>query len=105
DGDVADDRALLHFGHHRLFDDLRSGSARDEDSADDEVGFANRVLDIVAVRGDSVEASGKDVVEFAEAVEVEVDHGDLRAHAESNLCGVGSDDTAADDTDAAGRDA
>ncbi len=90
---------------HRLGDDLGSGGAGDQDSADDEVGLADGVLDVVAVGGDGVDASAEDVVEFAEAVEVEVDEGDLRAHAEGDLGGVGADDAAADDADVAGRNA
>src|SRR6202034_2478943 len=39
----------------------------------------------------------------AEAVEVEIDQRDLRAHAKGDLCRVGADDTAADDADVAGR--
>ena len=49
-----------------------------------------------------IDASAEDVVELAEAVEVEVDQGDLGAHAEGDLCGVGADDAAADDADVAG---
>ncbi len=105
DGYVDDDCAFLHFGDHRLGDDLGGGGAGDEDSTDDEVSFADGVLDVVAVGGDGVEAAVEDVVELAEAVEVEVDEGDLGAHAEGDFGGVGADDAAADDADVAGGDA
>ena len=62
-------------------------------------------LDVVAVGGDGEEAAAEDVVELAQAVEVEVDEGDLGAHAEGDLGGVGADDAAADDADVAGGDA
>ncbi len=74
-------------------------------TVDDEVGFADCVFNVVAVRGDGIDASAKDVVELAEAVEVEVDERDLCAHAEGDLCGVGADDAAADDADVAGGNA
>ena len=88
-----------------LGDDLGRGGAGDEDAADDEVGFADGALDVVGVGGEGEDAAGEDVVELAEAVEVEVDEGDLGAHAEGDLGGVGADDAAADDADVAGRDA
>ncbi len=65
---------------------------------------AGCALDVVAVRGDGEEASAEDVVELAEAVEVEVDQRDPGAHAESDLGGVGADDAAAEDADVAGGD-
>ncbi len=105
DGNIDDDRALLHLGDHRPGDDLGRSGAGNQDSSDNEVGFADGVLNVVTVGGDGMEASAKDVVEFAEAVEVEVDERDLRAHAEGDLCGVGADDAAADDADVAGGNA
>src|SRR5271163_2512945 len=105
DGNVHDDRALLHLAHHCFGDDLGSGSAGDEDSTDDQVGIADGALDVVAVGGNGVDASAKDVVEIAEAIQVEVDQGDLCSHAEGDLRGVGANDAATDDTDVAGWDA
>ena len=105
DGDVDDDRAFLHFGDHGFGDDLGSGGAGDEDSADDEVGLAGGALDVVAVGGNGEDAAVEDVVELAEAVEVEVDERDLGAHAEGDLGSVGADDASADDADVAGWDA
>ena len=86
-------------------DDLGGGGAGDEDSADEEVGLAGGALDVVGVGGEGEDAAVEDVVEVAEAVEVEVDEGDLGADAEGDLGGVGADDAAADDADVAGRDA
>ncbi len=93
------------FATMALGDDLGSGRAGDEHAADDEVGLADGALDVVGVGGERVEAAGEDVVELAQAVEVEVDERDLGAHAERDLGGVGADDAAADDADVAGRDA
>jgi len=105
DGDVYDDGALLHFGDHGLGDDLGGCCARDKDSADDEVGFHDGALDVVGVGGDGEDTSAEDVVELAEAVEVEVDERDLGTHAEGDFGGVGADDAATDDADIARRNA
>jgi len=74
-------------------------------TADDEIGLNNGLFDVVAVAVDGVDATAEDVVELAEAVQVHVEQGDLRAHAEGDLRGVGADDAAADDADVAGSDA
>ena len=86
-------------------DDLGGGGAGDEDPADEEVGLAGGALDVVGVGGEGEDAAVEDVVEVAEAVEVEVDERDFGAEAEGHLGGVGADDAAADDADVAGRDA
>src|SRR5580698_2300713 len=99
DSDVYDNCALLHPADHRFGDDLGSGRTGDQNSADNEVGLADGAVDVVAVGGDGVETATEDVVEFAETVQVQVDQRDLRAHAKSNLCSIGSDDAAADDAD------
>ena len=49
DGDVDDDRAFLHLRDHSAGDDFGSGRAWNEDSADDEVGFARGVGQVVAI--------------------------------------------------------
>ena len=90
---------------HGAGDDLGRGGAGDEDAADDEVGLGGGALDVVGVGGEGEDACREDVVELAEAVEVEVEQRDLGAHAEGDLGGVGADDAAADDADVAGRDA
>src|SRR6185437_3093833 len=104
DGDVDDDGAFFHTADHLLGDNLRGGGAGDEDSADEEVGLASGALDVVGVRGQGVDAAVEDIVELAEAVEVEIHQCHFGAEAEGHLGGVGADDAAADDADVAGRD-
>src|SRR5580658_224842 len=105
DGDVDDDGALLHAADHLFGDELGGGGAGNEDSADEEVGLAGGALEVVGVGGQGEDAAVEDVVQVAEAVEVEVDEGDLGAEAEGHFGGVGADDAASDDADVAGRDA
>src|ERR1700687_4468169 len=100
DSDVDNDGAFLHLAYHCFGHDLGSGGTRDQDSSNDEVGFADGALDVVTVRGDCENAPTEDVIKFTEAVEVEVEQSDLRAHAERDLRCVGADDAAADDAEA-----
>src|SRR5579883_2340376 len=57
------------------------------------------------VRGERDDHAVEDVVEFAKAVQIAIDHGDVRAHAERDLGGVRADDSAANDGDIGGRHA
>jgi hypothetical protein len=43
----------------------------------------------------------EDVIQFAQAIQVQIDQRDLRAHAERDLCSVRAHDTPADDADVA----
>ncbi len=104
-GDVDDDGTFLHGGDHVAGDDFGRCRAGNENAADDEVGLADCAGYVVGVGGEGVEATAEDIVELAEAVEAEVDEGDLGAHAESDFGGVGADDAATDDADVGWRDA
>ena len=78
-------------------DDLGCGGSGDEHATDHEVGRADRVLHVVAVRSKRMQAAVVEVVELAQPVQVDVDDGDVRAHAERDLGRVGADDASADD--------
>ena len=60
DGDIHDDGALFHLRDHGACDDFGGGSARNEDSADHEVGFARGVREVVAVRCQRVDAAAEE---------------------------------------------
>ncbi len=105
DGDVDDDAAVLH--HFEVFagDEARGAGAGDEDSADDEVGFLEGVADGEGVGVDGGDIGGHDVVEVAEAVEVNVEEGDVGPEAGGDFGGVVADDASAQDDDIGGGDA
>ena len=99
DGDVNDDGTFLHGGNHRFGDNLGCGSARDQHAADEKVRLASSMADVVGVGSESVDAAVEDIVQFAQAVQVHVDDGDFRAHAERDFGGVDANNAAADDAD------
>src|SRR5215472_15579395 len=105
DGHVNDDRALLHARHHLSRDDLGSGGAGYQHAADDQVGFARGAGNVVAVGGQGVDAAIEDVVDLAQAVQVQIDECDLGAHTQRDACSVCADDTATDYGDVRGRNA
>src|SRR5690606_21833997 len=96
-----DDAAGLHLLDEVLGDEFGGASAGDEDGADDEVGAADGFLDIVRVRVERLDAAAEDVLEVDEGVGLDVEDGDLGAHADGDGRGVLADDAAADDDDAA----
>ena len=100
-GYVDDDSAFLHLRDHGAGDDLGSRGSGNEDSADDEVGFAGGVGHVVGVGVDALQAAVEDVIEFAEAVEIVVEERNFRTHAERNLGGIGADDASTEDADVA----
>ena len=103
DGDVDDDRALLHLADHVAGDELGGVSAGNQDGADDEVGLHDLFLDRVVGGVDRLQHGPELLVEFGQAVEVLVDHGDPGLQAHRHAGGVGADDAAADHDDLGGR--
>ena len=100
-GDVDDDRALLHARYHLLRDEDRGAGAGDQHGADEEIGAAQHLVDVEAVRHDRDHAAVEEVVDGAQAVEVHVEDRDVGAQAERDAGGVDSDGAGAEDGDVA----
>src|SRR5207302_115075 len=96
-------RALLHVRDHLLGHKLWSSCARDQHASDDEISLLRRFGDGVRIRSQSVNASAKDVIEFAQTIQIEVNDGDVRTHAECDLCGMSANDSAADNDNSSRR--
>ena len=88
----------------RLHEPRRSGSG-DQDRADDQVGALDRFEDRVPVGIERRDVGRHDVVEVAQAVEVDVEDPDVGAQAGGDLGRVGADDSAAQDGDLGRGDA
>ena len=73
--------------------------AGDQHRADDQVGPADAVEDVVPVAEQRRHVRRHHVVEVAQPVEVDVEDDDVRAEAGRDLGGVGADDAAAEDDD------
>src|SRR6202051_4900623 len=102
DGHIDDNRALLHVRHHGAGDDFWRGSAGNQHAADDEVGLSGGVGNVVAVGCKREDAAVEDVVDFAKAVEVQVDQRDLGTETQGDLGSIRTDYAAADDGDVRG---
>src|SRR5262249_20660041 len=87
DGDVHDDGAGFHALEVGAADEARCQGARDEDGTDDEIGAAHGLEDGVAVGVEGRDIGGHDVVEVAEAVEVDVEDVDVGPEARGDLGG------------------
>ena len=97
DGHVDDDGTLLHTRDHLLGHQLGSGSAGNQDCADQQVSFFGSLRDRISIRCLRAQVTVKDVVEFAETIKVHIDNGDVGAEAEGHLRSVRSYDAAPDD--------
>ena len=97
--DVDDDRTGAHLFQIRFSDNLRCLLAGDQHRADNQVGCLQRVFDVDVVGVKGLDARSEDVVQVLQAVDVDIHDGDVRAHADRNLAGVGADASAADDDD------
>ncbi len=97
DGDIDKDGAVFHFGEVFLFEELRGGTAGDQDGADDQVGSGEDPFN-VGVGGDQgVDVGAEEVVQFFQAFEVYIQDGHVGAHADGDLAGVHADGAAAED--------
>ena len=76
---------------------LRRHRAGDQHRADDQVGAAHRVLDVARVRVERLDRAAEHVLEVAHRLGADVEHGDLRAHADGDGRRVAPDDAAAED--------
>src|SRR5437870_1634532 len=98
-------RPRLHALDHGLGHEHGGAGARDEHGADQEIGPLEHLLDVVAIGGDGDDAPAEDVVGMAQAVEVDVEEGDVGAIAQGHLGGVETDGARAEDGDVAVGDA
>ena len=105
DGDVHDHCARMHLRDVLATHELRRLGARNEHGADQQIAGRDLLEDVLPVRVDELHVRRHHVREIAQAVEVHVEHHDLRAHAGGHLRGVDADDAAAEDHDLRRRDA
>jgi len=99
-GDVDYHRPCRHAGNHLLRDEVRGACPGDQHRPDDQFGTAYGLGDVPAVGGDSAEVAAQDLLEVAQALQVDVDNGDTRARAERPQGGAGAHCSATDDDDA-----
>ena len=76
-----------------------SRCAGNQHAADNKIGFTRRLRNVVAVRGQRVEAAAEDVFELAQTVQVHVDERDLGAEAERDPGCIGAHYSSAEDGD------
>ena len=103
--DVHDDRALLHGRDHVLRHEARRAGAGDEHGADEQIGAAEHLLHVEAVRHQRDDLPAEDVVQVPEPVGVHVEHRDVGAEAHGGARGVETCGAGAEDDDVPRRDA
>src|SRR3954452_20299666 len=87
----------------RIGDQLGRLGAGNQDRADDEIGFLDRVFEIEARRVAGLDAAAVLGVNLAKGVDVQVEDGDASAHALGDGGGVVAGHSAADDDDVGRR--
>ena len=97
DGDVDDDRSGQHVAQHLALDQVRRPRAGHQHSPDDQVGVSDLLADRVLRTRHRLQLSTEDVVQVAQAFEVDVEDGDLGPHADGHLGGVQPHAPPADD--------
>ncbi len=97
--------AALHDRDHIPPNEFGSRCAGDQHAADDEVRKPQRFRNGEPIRSERDHHAVEDVVEFAQAVEIAVDDGDVRAHAEGDSGCIGADHATSEDGYVSGRDA
>ena len=71
----------------------------DEDRADEQIGAGRHLLDVGGVRVERLDGAAEDVFEVGHRLGANVEHRDLRAHADRDRRRVAADDAAAEDDD------
>ena len=105
DSDIDEHGAVAHGGNHGPGDEFGGGGAGDEDGSDHQVRGGYHVGDVVFVRHEGFQVGAVLGVQLAQPVDVDVDNGDVGAHAECHTGGVFPGDTSADDGNVSGRGA
>ena len=93
DGNVNEHSALLHLCHHVVGHQLRSGSTRDEDGANNQVGSLESLGDLSLVGHDGVDTALVNVVESLQSSNVDVEDGDVSTHTNGHSDGIGASGT------------
>ncbi len=78
-------------------DQFGSGRAGDKHAANHQVSFGRRLSNRIKIGRQRVQPSAKNVVEFTQPVQVQVNDGDVGAHAQGNLGRVCAHNASADD--------
>ena len=99
DGDIHKHRAVLHFRQILSLEELGRGAAGDEDRANDQVCVLQDTLNIAVAGHQCLDMRAEHVVQFFQALEVDVENRDVRAHADGNLAGVHAHGAAAENYD------
>ncbi len=101
-GDVDEDAARTHPGDQCVADQLRRLRSGNKHRADHEVGLDHGLLDLEAVGCDGLDPARVERIEFAEAGDVRVEHGDVRAEAHGDRDRIRAGHAAAEDGDDGG---
>ena len=94
--DIHEHGASLHARYELVGDELGGLGAGDQHGTDHEVGLDDGTVDFVGVRSNGLQTSRVLGVEFAQAVDVDVEDGDVSAHADGHSSGVGARDAGTD---------
>ena len=99
DRHVDDDRTRTHFFDHFRGDELRCFRARNQYRTDHDVRFFDGLRNVERVRRECMHASAEDVIQLTQTVEVVINNGDDRAHADRHFRRVRTYRAATDDGD------
>ena len=95
DGDVYKDRAVLHLRQIFFLEKLGCCAAGNQDRADHEVRVLHGALDIAVCGDQGLDVGAEQVVQFLQALEIDVHDGHIGAHADRDPAGVHADCSAA----------
>ena len=101
DRNVDDHSAALHAAQHVAGHELGSGSTRNENRTDDDIGREYFLFQRFNGRIPGVDATVEDVVQFTETRDRAVEDCHVRAKADGHLGGIETNHAAADDGDLA----
>ena len=105
DGHIDDDRTVGHAADVVAGDELGCLVAGDEDGADDQVGPFDGLVQGVAVGVHRLHRAAEEVVQVAQAVQIDVQEGHVRPQAAGHLGRLGAHRPAADDAHPPGHGA
>ena len=99
DRNIDEDSARTHLFQIFLLENLRSGLARDQDAADDEIGILYALFNIRIGGDEGLDTCSKQVIQKGKSLQVDIEDRDVCTHADCNLAGIGTDIAAAEDND------
>ena len=89
--------AWLHLANHFVGDKFWRFCTWNEHSADNQISFSYRALQLIGVAHDCAKAASIEVIEFAKAIQVSVEHGYFCTHTDCNCNGVCSGNSGTND--------